>query len=198
MLSDKSFPTKYSIINHKEFIMPKKTTKTTKKSRTTKALKRPAEPSVLHRPTTWIMATLLLLVFVVCGISIYALKNVEPKTALSSAKLAVFDDLASEYIRDFEINSERPSVNEVTGYGISDEDGVFYITLDFTYYDIDESQTPKYQYTGLRHAIMYFWKDKERGTYSHAMSYHDDYYHPGGVYTEVGDHQLRDYFNQNQ
>ena len=176
--------------------MPKKTTKTTKKSRTTKALKRPAEPSVLHRPTTWIMATLLLLVFVVCGISIYALKTVEPKTALSSAKLAVFDDLASEYIRNFEVNSEKPSVNEVTGYGISDEDGVFYVTFDYAFYDVGEDQMPKYD--SLHHAIMYFWKDKERGTFSHAFSYHDDDYHPGGDYTEVGEHQLRDYFNQNQ
>ena len=176
--------------------MPKKSTKTTKKSRTTKAPKRPAEPSVLRRPTTWVMATLLLIVFVVCGLSIYALKNVEPKTALNAAKLAVFDDLTSEYIRNFEVNSEKPSVNEVTGYGISDEDGVFYVTFDYAYYDVGEDQMPKYD--DLHHAILYFWKDKERGTYSHALSYHDDYYHPGGIYTEVGEHQLRDYFSQNQ
>jgi hypothetical protein len=32
---------------------------------------------------------------------------------------------------------------------------------------------------------MYFWKDDERGTYSHAFSYHDDDYHPGGTYVKL-------------
>jgi hypothetical protein len=91
--------------------------------------------------------------------------------------------LVQKELDSTEINSEKPSVKEITGYGISDEDGVFYVTFDYTAYNVEDPNNPVADEP--KHAIMYFWKDEERGTYSHAFSYHDDDYHPGGTYVKL-------------
>lgn len=171
--------------------MPTKVTKTTKTKRKNSSQRNKSIDTkhVLCRPSTWTVAVLALALLVVCGISAYGISRFTPQGKLDAAKLAVFDNLIKDHIRDQKINDDKSTVNEATGYGISDEDGVFYVTFDYVEYDSDESQMP--QFGDLKHGIMYFWKDAERGTYSHAFSYHDDYYHPEGVYTEIGDHQLR-------
>lgn len=173
--------------------MPKKSSlssKTTKKS--PKKVKYDPKPILCH-PSTWIAAVLALALLVVYGVSMYGFKNVIPKTELDVAKLNIFDNLIEENIRNQTINSDKPSVNEMTGYGISDEDGNFYVTFDYTTYENDENHVPKFD--ELKHGIMYFVKDTERNTYAHAFSYHDDYYHPGGTYVELKDHLLRTQFN---
>ena len=80
----------------------------------------------------------------------------------------------------------QPTTKTMTGYGVSDEDGVFYITFDFTPYTVENyNRVPDGE---TRHAIIYFWKDNERGTYSHAFSYHDDAsYHPDGAYVKIAE-----------
>ena len=164
-----------------------------------KSLKKKAEPKydpkqILCHPSTWIAVVLALALLIVYGVSMYGFKNVQPKTELETAKLEMFDHLISEVMYNQKISDEKPTIKEVTGYGISDEDGVFYVTFDFAPYELDENKTPKYD--GLKHGIMYFWKDRDHGTYSRAFSYHDDYYHPGGVYKEIGEHRLREQFEE--
>lgn len=173
--------------------MSKKTTKVTK---TTKRKKMPKEKncqysvkSALCHPSIWLIAVLGVALIVICGISAYGIARLTPQGQLNTAKLAIFDNLIEEHVKNQEISSDKSTVSEATGYGISDEDGVFYVTFDYANYDTGEDQMP--QFGELKHGIMYFWEDKERGTYSNAFSYHDDYYHPGGVYVEIGNHNLR-------
>ena len=138
---------------------------------------------VLCRPSTWIAAILALALLVIYGVSMYGLKHVDTKSDLDVAKLELFDELIQESLNTVKVNNEKPSVNNVTGYGISDEDGVFYVTFDYTTYNVEDPNNPVADEP--KHAIMYFWKDEERGTYSHAFSYHDDNYHPGGTYVKL-------------
>ena len=105
---------------------------------------------------------------------------------MDQAKLKIVDSLLEDYVYEHEI-SEGGSSQQMTGYGISDEDGVFYVTFDF----IRHSELPK-EFTEnfdlsevpVHHGIMYFWPS-EHGGYSHAYSYHDDDYHPGGEYVKI-------------
>ena len=165
--------------------MSKKTTKTKAKQSKGSQLSVPIGVII-----TLSVALVVSIAFAVCAIA--QLKS--PSNDLARAKLEVFDHLISEYMRNVEISSSKKSINEVTGYGVSDEDGVFYTTFDFATYDLDENNMPVFD--DVEHGIIYFWKDAEHGTYSHAFSYHDDYYHPGGVYTEIGEHQLRNQLQQ--
>lgn len=159
----------------------KNNTKT--KSKVTSKPKKYDSKHVLCHPSTWIAAALALALLVIYGVSMYGFKHIESKSSLDIAKLEVFDDLVQKELDSTEINSEKPSVKEITGYGISDEDGVFYVTFDYTAYNVEDPNNPVADKP--KHAIMYFWKDEERGTYSHAFSYHDDDYHPGGTYVKL-------------
>ena len=107
----------------------------------------------------------------------YGFKAIESKTELEAAKLAVIDDVLQDYIERYEI-VDSGSYRQMTGYGISDEDDIFYVTFDYIRLD-DESHT-------VKHGIMYFWPGKD-GDYSRALSYHDDNYHPGGEYVKTSD-----------
>lgn len=159
----------------------------TKKSTKTKSKAKYCDPRpVLCRPSTWVIALLMLALLVVYGVAMYGLKHIETKTDLDIAKLAVFDDLAEGYIRNMESPiHDQPTIKQITGYGVSDEDGAFYITFDFVPYTVeDNNRVPAGE---PRHAIIYFWKDAERGTYSHAFSYHDDDYHPAGTYIQLSE-----------
>ena len=160
--------------------MAKKASKSTK---TKKQVAKYDPKPILCHPSTWIAAALALALLIVYGVSMYGFKHIEPKTDLDIAKLEVFDDLIQKELDNTELNSEKPSVKEVTGYGISDEDGVFYVTFDYTTYNVEDPNNPVAD--EAKHAIMYFWKDNERGTYSYAFSYHDDDYHPGGTYVKL-------------
>ena len=155
--------------------MPKKSTKSKTKS-TAKA--NTIDPS----RATWLIGLLLVSLVIVTVLGVVSVKKLESeaRTDLDIARLAVFDDMATEFIRNQEIRQDK-TVQEMTGYGISDEDGVFYIT--FNYYTVNDDGTVD---SAAHPAIVYFWKDQERGTYSHAYSYHQDNpsYRPAGIYVE--------------
>ena len=159
-----------------------------KKSIKTRKSKTPQEEkSILRRPTTWVMATLLFLLLFVSGISLYGFKALGPSNKLEKAELAVFPHIAKMYIKDMEFTiGEQETIKQATGYGISDEDNVLYITFDFAPYPTERN----YQMSELnmRHAIVYFQWDAERNTYGHAFSYHDDAsYHPDGLYVKIAE-----------
>ena len=87
-------------------------------------------------------------------------------TAKQRTYLAVFDELAENFIRNQDISANGHTVAGMTGYGVSDEDGAFYISFQFTVVD-DEGNLVD----DLRNAKVYFWPDEERGGYSYAYSY---------------------------
>ena len=126
------------------------------------------------RPSVGIIMTLavaLIISIVINVVSIAQLKTNEAN--LASEKVAIFDHLAESYIRDMDFTvNEQPVYTKITGYGVSDENDVFYITFDFA---TEPTGAP-------RHGIIYFEWDAEHGSYGHAFSYHDDDYHPGGIY----------------
>ena len=145
---------------------------------------------VLCHPSTWLVAVLAIAFIAVVCAGAYVVKSYSPKSQLDSARLAVFNDLASGYIAGQDVTDNGiDEVYQMTGYGISDEDGTFYITFDFVDpADVTISEDGSSAVVAnVRHGIMYFWKDAERGTYSHAYSYHDDNYHPAGTYVRLSE-----------
>ena len=106
------------------------------------------------------------------------------KTAIENKKLSVFNDLAYEYIYEHDLtDNDVKEWYQMTGYGISNEDNVFYITFKYADYtkctdancDVDE-----------KYGVMYFWPSEHSPNgYSHAYSYHENPYHPDGEYVEL-------------
>lgn len=164
--------------------MPKKATKSKK---TKKNCSYDDPRSVFCRPSTWIVAVLMLALFVIYGISMYGFKALGKRTSLETAELATFEHIAKSYIRemDFEVGDQQV-VKEATGYGVSDEDGVLYVTFDFAPYPNNGESFSGVEELNPRHGIIYFQWDAERNTYGHAYSYHDDAdYHPDGTYVKI-------------
>lgn len=143
--------------------------------------------SPLCHPSTWLICALTLALLVVCGITAYGFKKLESKTQLESAKLEIFDHLVESYIRDMEfiVDYDQSAITQATGYGVSDEDGVFYITFDFAKYPTEDTTTSSFEELNPRHGIVYFQWDAEHNAYGHAFSYHDDSYRPGGIYVKL-------------
>ena len=160
--------------------MPKKSSKT--KTKTVKTVSKYDPRYVLCHPSTWIAAVLLLALLIIYGVSMYGFKTLGQQTKLESAELATFSHLAKMYIKDMEFDIDsQPTIRQATGYGVSDEDGVLYITFDFAPYIVEDNNIiPQGE---MRHAIIYFQWDAERNTYGHAFGYYDDAsYHPEGTY----------------
>lgn len=138
--------------------------------------------SLLSNPSTWVIGFLAVTLLAVCGVSAYGFQSMGSRNDIDARKVVVFDDVMSSYFNEVELNVDgKTEQKTITGYGISDEDGVFYVTFDLVTYD-DESPS---NLTNKRYGVMYFWLDNERGTYSHAFSYHDEAYHPDGVYVKL-------------
>ena len=80
--------------------------------------------------------------------------------------LAMFDEVATPFLKQFEFDREKPTVAEATGHGIS-EDGDFYIS--FKYYVQNDDGT--YDYNNSKTGKVYFWTDKQDGHRSYGFSY---------------------------
>lgn len=158
-----------------------------KKSKTKQPKLASKTPPICGSHAALIIGLLFVALVIVTTLGIVSVKKLEneARTDLDIARLAVFDDMAAEFIKAQEIRSDE-TVQEMTGYGISDEDDVFYITFNYYTFNDDGSVDP------VAHpAIIYFWKDAERGTYSHAFSYPDSpTYHPAGIYVEKSAYRL--------
>ena len=138
--------------------------------------------------TAWINVVLSVILLAGAGFSIWKILDLESKVpnTIEAKKMEIFDDLMISYVRHNEV-VDTGSIQEMTGYGISDEDGVFYVTFDYMRVDEmpkDCGETVDFSNVPIRHAIMYLWPSEDGG-YGHAYSYHDDYYHPGGEYIKV-------------
>ena len=141
------------------------------------------------RPSVGIIITLAVALIISIVISVVSVTQLKKNSSeLVSDKLALFDHLAESYIRDMDFKAEDQDVyKQITGYGVSDEDGVFYITFDFAPYPAEGTIITSMDDLDFRHGIIYFQWDAERNTYGHAFSYHDDAYHPGGIYYSLGE-----------
>ena len=82
------------------------------------------------------------------------------------ATLAVFDEVATPFLKQFEFDREKATVAEATGHGVS-EDGDFYIS--FKYYIQKDDGT--YDYDNGKSGKVYFWTDKQDGHRSYGFSY---------------------------
>ena len=86
---------------------------------------------------------------------------------------------ALEYITQYMLETEMSDIivdkltaKEVTGHGISEEDGAVYITFKYAISTQDENGNST---TGdWKNAKMFFWKDKETGKYSIAFNWLKD------------------------
>ena len=87
-------------------------------------------------------------------------------TSEQATYLTVFDELAENFAQNLDISDKGRTVAEMTGYGVSDEDGAFYIKFDFMVVD-DEGQVVQEKSSGK----VYFWYDEGRNNYSYAFSY---------------------------
>lgn len=143
--------------------------------------------SVFCRPTTWIIALLALVLLVISGLSLYGFESIDRKNSLQHAELATFPHLAKQYIREMDDFTvwDQQTIRQATGYGVSDEDGVLYITFDYALYPEEGTTNWSYDDLDFRHAILYFQYDAERNTFGHAFGYYDDAsYHPDGTYVK--------------
>ena len=108
---------------------------------------------ILCHPSTWIAAVLLLALLVVYGVSMYGFRAIGPKTELEAAKLAVIDDVLRDYIERYEV-VDSGSYQQMTGYGISDEDNVFYVTFDYRAFSYhDDNYHPGGEYVKINDGI---------------------------------------------
>ena len=140
---------------------------------------------VIRRPSTWLIAALSLAFIITSAIAFCGVRLASYYSDIDRAKLSVFNVLSKDFIKNTDIVEGKDALYDITGYGISDEDGVFYITFNFTPYTVeyDADGTPKVDYEAVRYGIAYLREDKDRGGYSVAFSYPatpDD--HPAGKY----------------
>ena len=169
----------------------KKTKKTTKKVQTKKL---PWLTSFLSGAAVMLGIVVLTTVLVFGILQVRGLKMIGE---MDQAKLEITDNLLESYFNELDL-VEGGSVNKMTGYGISDEDGVFYVTFDYIRHDeFPEDYKETFDLSGvpIRHGIMYFWPS-ENGGYSYAYSYHDDYYHPGGEYVRLDQPTMEELLRQ--
>lgn len=131
------------------------------------------------------ITTIILSVFLVFSLALNGLMLWRDSAGIEARKADVFDNLAFNYVANLDLTDN--SIKEaytMTGYGISDEDNVFYITFKYADYskcvDVDCDIDVKY-------GVIYYWPSEHGPTgYSNAYSYHTEPYHPGGEYVEFG------------
>ena len=143
--------------------------------------KRSDKKGSFNKTIAWIIALGILLVVSV-AMNVVLLMGCG-RIGIENKKLQVFDDLAFNYIMEHDLTDNGGSeLYQMTGYGISDEDDVFYVTFKYADYSECESADCDVE---TQYGVMYFWPGDDGGTgYSHAYSYHSEPYHPEGEYVE--------------
>ena len=123
------------------------------------------------------------LVILICC-STVTIKHLETNIVsnLDMARLEVFDKIADGFIDSaLGNNTDNPANKKIVGYGISNENRLFYIKCNFYNNPSDYvSEEPEIASS----AIIYFHKDQDDYTYS--CQYLDDLdYRPDGEYHEI-------------
>ena len=126
-------------------------------------------------PRRFLLAGLTMILGVMFGIGLFHLIPAGQTTNIDSAKLAAFDTLAENFLASSDLLPAGDTIAKITGYGIADEDGTFYVKCD-----VYSSTLPGNHCS----AIIYFCE--ENGHYSYKCQILDDpSYHPSGEYYQV-------------
>ena len=135
-----------------------------------------------QKPLFWLtsLSTAIFVVLLGCGVAIANLSTQNATTTLETAQLEVFDEVADGFL-DTALNSEgvklaNSKINkEIVGYGISEEDGSFYIKCNISTTD---STTPC-------SAIVYI--SEQDGSYTCRCQFlNDPEFRSAGEYHQIG------------
>ena len=126
-------------------------------------------------PKRFLLAGLIMIFGIVFGVGLSHLIYTSQTTTIENAKLATFDTLAESFLANTNLLPNEDTATEIVGYGITDEDGTFYVKCD-----VYSSTLPGNHCS----AIIYFCEDN--GNYSYKCQILDDSnYHPSGEYYQV-------------
>ena len=126
-------------------------------------------------PKRFLLAGLIIIFGVLFGVGLFNITSTGQTTNIDNVKLAAFDTLAETFLANTDFLPNEDATTKVVGYGITDEDGTFYIKCD-----VYSSTLPGNHCA----AIIYFCEDN--GNYSYKCQILDDpNYHPSGEYYQV-------------
>ena len=133
-----------------------------------------------NAPKSFILKRFLLvgltMVFgVMVSIGLFHLISTGQTTNIDNAKLAAFDTLTANFLANSDLLPTENTTTKIVGYGITDEDGTFYVKCDVYYNFLPDEHCS---------TIIYFCE--ENGNYSYKCQILDDPdYHPSGEYYQV-------------
>ena len=123
----------------------------------------------------FLLAGLTIILGVIFSIGLFHLVSMRQTTNIDNAKLAVFDTLTENFLASSDLLPTKNTTTKIVGYGITDEDGTFYVKCD-----VYSSTLPGNHCS----AIIYFCENN--GDYSYKCQILDDpNYHPSGEYYQV-------------
>lgn len=126
-------------------------------------------------PKRFLLAGLTIVLSVVFSIGLFHLVSTEQTNKIDNAKLAAFDTITENFLASSELLPTKNTTTKIVGYGISDEDGTFYVKCD-----VYSSALPGNHCS----AIIYFCENN--GNYSYKCQILDDpNYRPSGEYYQV-------------
>ena len=129
----------------------------------------------IFMPKRFLLAGLTIILGVVFSIGLFHLISMEQTTNINNAKLAAFDTLTESFLASSDLLPTENTTTKIVGYGISDEDGTFYVKCD-----VYGSTLPGNHCS----AIIYFCENN--GDYSYKCQILDDpNYRPSGEYYQV-------------
>ena len=123
----------------------------------------------------FLLAGLAMLLGIVFGIGLFHLTSMKQTTDIDNAKLAAFDTLTENFLASSDLLPAKNTNAKIVGYGITEEDGTFYVKCDIYSNSLSGKHCS---------AIIYFCEDN--GNYSYKCQILDDPdYHPNGEYYQV-------------
>ncbi len=129
----------------------------------------------LFAPKRFLLAGLIIIFGALFGVGLFNITSTRQTTNIDNVKLAAFDTLTETFLANTDFLPNEDATAKVVGYGITDEDGTFYIKCD-----VYNSTLPGNHCA----AIIYFCEDN--GNYSYKCQILDDpNYHPSGEYYQV-------------
>ncbi len=125
--------------------------------------------------TRFLLAGLVIILSVISGIELFRLAPTRQTANIDNAKLAAFDTLTENFIANTNLLPNEDVTTQIVGYGITDEDGTFYVKCD-----VFSNTLPGNHCS----AIIYFCENN--GSYSYRCEVLDDSsYHPSGEYYQI-------------
>ncbi|MBR2753550.1 helix-turn-helix domain-containing protein [Candidatus Saccharibacteria bacterium] len=126
-------------------------------------------------PKRFLLTGLIMVFGIVFGVGLSHLISTNQTTTIENAKLATFDTLAENFLANTNLLPNEDATTKVVGYGITDEDGTFYIKCD-----VYSSTLPGNHCA----AIIYFCENNDNYSYK-CQILDDPNYHPSGEYYQV-------------